>query len=158
LVSLRKRYGKEAVRDFSTKAEYACRLYGTLKGFAASVDRREADGCMRAFVNSIAYRQPDDLDALIREEILEADDNARMIETLKTTITDIANLRQQADRLEANVRLLETAKGHLDESRKAFVEEWMFAALAASRALADAVGRRDAAEAAGKLAGERLDA
>lgn len=157
LVSLRKSYGKEAVRDFSTKAEYVCRLYGTLKGFTTSVDRREAEGCMRAFVNSIAYRQPDDLDALIREEILEADDNARMIETLKTTITDIANLRQQADRLEANVRLLEMAKGHLDESRKAFVEEWMFVALAASRTLADAIGRRDAAMAAGKVAAEQLD-
>lgn len=158
LVSLRKSYGKEAVRDFSTKAEYVCRLYGTLKGLATSVDRREAEGCMRAFVNSIAYRQPDDLDALIRDEILEADDNSRMIETLKTTITDIANLRQQADRLEANVRLLEAAMGHLDEARNAFIEEWMFAALAAARTLADAVARRDGAIAAGKAAKLQLEA
>lgn len=158
LVSLRKTYGKEAVRDFSTKAEYVCRLYGTLKGLATSVDRKEAEGCMRAFVNSIAYRQPDDLDALIREEILEADDNSLMIETLKTTITDIANLRQQADRLEANVQLLEVAMEHLDETRKAFIEEWMFTALAAARTLADAFGRRDAAMAAGKVAEEQLEA
>lgn len=77
LVALRKKFGKESVRDYSTKTEYVCRLYATLKGQSSPVDRREAEGCMRAFVNSIAYRQPDDIDALIREDILEPDDNAR---------------------------------------------------------------------------------
>jgi energy-coupling factor transporter ATP-binding protein EcfA2 len=145
LVALRKKFGKDAVRDYSTKTEYVCRLYAALKGQPSPVDRREAEGCMRAFVNSIAYRQPDDIDALIREDILEPDDNTRMIETLKTTITDVSNLRQQAERLENNVRLLEEALQHLTDGAKHFIEEWMFAALEASKALQDAVDRRDGA-------------
>lgn len=157
LVALRKKYGKEAVRDFSTKAEYVCRLYATLKGLPSPVDRREAEGCMRAFVNSIAYRQPDDIDALIREDILEPDDNARMIETLKSTITDVSNLRHQAERLESNVRLLEEADRLLNEGAKHFIEEWMFAALEAARQLQDAVNRRDAALRAKETASAGLD-
>ena len=148
LVDLRKKFGKDSVRDYSTKTEYVCRLYAALKGQPSPVDRREAEGCMRAFVNSIAYRQPDDIDALIREDILEPDDNARMIETLKTTITDVSNLRQQAERLENNVRLLEEANGFLNEGAKHFIEEWMFAALEAARLLQDAVSRRNEALAA----------
>ncbi|MFQ3451775.1 SbcC/MukB-like Walker B domain-containing protein [Bradyrhizobium sp. UFLA01-814] len=143
LVTLRKKFGKDSVRDYSTKTEYVCRLYAALKGQPSPVDRREAEGCMRAFVNSIAYRQPDDIDALIREDILEPDDNARMIETLKTTITDVSNLRQQAERMENNVRLLEEAEGFLNEGAKHFIEEWMFAALEAAKLLQDAVARRD---------------
>jgi energy-coupling factor transporter ATP-binding protein EcfA2 len=145
LVALRKKFGRDSVRDYSTKTEYVCRLYATLKGQSSPVDRREAEGCMRAFVNSIAYRQPDDIDALIREDILEPDDNARMIETLKTTITDVSNLRQQAERMENNVRLLEEANGFLTEGAKHFIEEWMFAALEAARLLQDAVNRRNEA-------------
>jgi hypothetical protein len=143
LVELRKKYGKDAVREFATKSEYVCRLYAALKGQTSPVDRREAEGCMRAFVNSIAYRQTDNIDALIREDILEPDDNARMIETLKSTITDVSNLRQQAVRLETNVRLLEETNTFLNESAKHFIEEWMFAALEAAKLLSDAVKRRD---------------
>jgi hypothetical protein len=145
LVELRKKFGKDAVRDFATKSEYVCRLYAALKGQSSPVDRRETEGCMRAFVNSIAYRQTDDIDALIREDILEPDDNARMIETLKTTITDVSNLRQQAVRLETNVKLLEETSTFLNEGAKHFIEEWMFAALEAAKLLSDAVKRRDEA-------------
>lgn len=145
LVALRKKFGKDVVRDYSTKSDYVNRLYAALKGQSSPVDRREAEGCMRAFVNSIAYRQPDDIDALIREDILEPDDNARMIETLKTTITDVSNLRQQAERMEKNVRLLEEADGFLIEGAKHFIEEWMFAALEAAKLLQDAIDRRDQA-------------
>jgi hypothetical protein len=157
LVSLRKKFGKEAVRDYSTKTEYVCKLYACLKGQSSPVDRREAEACMRAFVNSIAYRQPEDIDALIREDILEPDDNARMIETLKTTITDVSNLRQQAERMENNVKLLEEANGFLNEGAKHFIEEWMFAALEAAKLLHDAVHRRDEAVEAGKNAAASLD-
>jgi energy-coupling factor transporter ATP-binding protein EcfA2 len=158
LVALRKKFGRDSVRDFSTKTEYVCRLYATLKGQSSPVDRREAEGCMRAFVNSIAYRQPDDIDALIREDILEPDDNARMIETLKTTITDVANLRQQAERMENNVRLLEEANGFLNEGAKHFIEEWMFAALEAAKLLQDAVGVRDGAAKDKSAATDKLEA
>jgi hypothetical protein len=54
LVALRKKLGKDSVRDYSTKNEYVGRLYASLKGQSSPVDRREAEGCMRAFVNSIA--------------------------------------------------------------------------------------------------------
>lgn len=157
LIELRKKFGKDVVRDYATKTEYVCRLYAAMKGQSSPVDRREAEGCMRAFVNSIAYRQPDDIDALIREDILEPDDNARMIETLKTTITDVSNLRQQAVRLEANVRLLEEANGYLNEGAKHFIEEWMFAALEAAKLLSDAVKRRDDAVDAKERATASLD-
>jgi energy-coupling factor transporter ATP-binding protein EcfA2 len=156
LVALRKKFGKESVRDYSTKTEYVCRLYAALKGQSSPVDRREAEGCMRAFVNSIAYRQPDDIDALIREDILEPDDNARMIETLKTTITDVSNLRQQAERMEKNVKLLEEANGSLNEGAKHFIEEWMFAALEAAKLLQDAVGVREGAVEAKSVASDAL--
>ena len=158
LVALRKKFGRDSVRDYSTKTEYVCRLYATLKGQSSPVDRREAEGCMRAFVNSIAYRQPDDIDALIREDILEPDDNARMIETLKTTITDVSNLRQQAERMENNVRLLEEANGYLNEGAKHFIEEWMFAALEAAKLLQDAVGVRDGAAGDKGVATDKLEA
>lgn len=144
LLALRKKYDKEAVRDYSTKNEYICRLYAALKGATSPVDRKEANSCMRAFVNSIAYRQPSDLDGLIRDEILEADDTSDMIGTLKTTITDIANLRQQADNLDANVKSLEALSLELADTTKHLVEDWMFAALAAARAVGDAAGKRDA--------------
>lgn len=143
LLALRKKYGRDAVREYSTKGEYICRLYAAMKGAASPVDRKEADSCMRAFVNSIAYRQPEDLDGLIREEILEADDNSAMIETLKTTITDIANLRQQAENLAANVASLEELGLEMAETTKNLMEEWMFSALAAARAVGDATGQRD---------------
>lgn len=32
LVALRKKFGRDSVRDYSTKTEYVCRLYATLKG------------------------------------------------------------------------------------------------------------------------------
>lgn len=144
LLVLRKKYGRDAVRDYSTKGEYICRLYAALKGATSPVDRKEADSCMRAFVNSIAYRQPEDLDGLIREEILEADDSSDMIGTLKSTITEIANLRQQAESLQTNVQSLEGLGLEIAETTKNLVEEWMFSALAAARAVGDATGRRDA--------------
>jgi energy-coupling factor transporter ATP-binding protein EcfA2 len=157
LVALRKKFGKDSVRDYSTKTEYVCRLYASLKGQSSPVDRREAEGCMRAFVNSIAYRQPDDIDALIREDILEPDDNARMIETLKTTITDVSNLRHQAERMENNVRLLEEANRSLNDGAKHFIEEWMFAALEAAKLLQDAVGVRDGAAEDESVATDKLE-
>lgn len=143
LLSLRRRFGKDAVRDFNTKGEFVARLYATLKGVSSPVDRREAESCMRAFVNAIAYRPPDDLDGLIREEILEADDNSAMIETLKTTITDIANLRQEAERLAENVERLEEARDEISHTVKHLVDEWMFAHLAVARQHGDAVEKRN---------------
>lgn len=143
LLSLRRRFGKDAVRDYNTKGEFVARLYATLKGVSSPVDRREAESCMRAFVNSIAYRPPEDLDGLIREEILEADDNSAMIETLKTTITDIANLRQEAERLAENVERLEEARDETSQTVKHLVDEWMFAHLAVARQHGDAVEKRN---------------
>lgn len=143
LLALRRSLGKDAVRDYNTKGEFVARLYATLKGASSPVDRREAESCMRAFVNSIAYRPPEDLDGLIREEILEADDNSAMIETLKTTITDIANLRQEAERLAENVERLEEARDEVSRTVKNLVEEWMFAHLAVARQHGDAVDKRN---------------
>ncbi|WP_192180320.1 SbcC/MukB-like Walker B domain-containing protein [Mesorhizobium amorphae] len=144
LLALRRAYGKDSVRDFNTKGEFVARLYALLKGLTSPVDRREAESCMRAFVNSIAYRPPEDLDGLIREEILEADDNSAMIETLKTTIMDIANLRQDADRLAKNVERLEELRNEVSSTVKDLVEEWMFAHLAAAWQHRDAVTKRNA--------------
>ncbi|TIN49353.1 MAG: hypothetical protein E5Y32_02075 [Mesorhizobium sp.] len=144
LLALRRVYGKDSVRDFNTKGEFVARLYALLKGLTSPIDRREAESCMRAFVNSIAYRPPEDLDGLIREEILEADDNSAMIETLKTTIMDIANLRQDADRLAKNVERLEELRNEVSSTIKDLVEEWMFAHLAATWLHRDAVTKRNA--------------
>ncbi len=71
LVALRSKYGTAAVRDFRTGAEYLAMLYAYLKGDTTPVSREEAESAIKAFVSAIAYRQPDDIDGLIREEILD---------------------------------------------------------------------------------------
>jgi len=145
-LALRKRFGRDAVLDFGTKSAFTSMLYARLKGSDKAVTNDEAIGCMRAFVNSVAYRQPDDLHGLIRDEILEAEDNKRMITELTGTIRDVSNLRIQADRLQNNVSLLEEAQRYLlEEASPSFMEEWTFVALAASRRFGDAKAKRDAA-------------
>ncbi len=156
-LALRKRFGRDAVLDFGTKSAFTSMLYARLKGSDKAVTNDEAIGCMRAFVNSVAYRQPDDLHGLIRDEILEAEDNKRMITELTGIIRDVSNLRIQADRLQNNVSLLEEAQRYLQEAGRSFMEEWTFVALAASRRHGDAKAKRDAAVTMRDEASAKLD-
>jgi len=129
IVSLRTKYGTAAVRDFKSGGEYLALLYAHLKGDTAPVSREEADGAVKAFVSAIAYRQPDDIDGLIRDEILDTVDNENLIQRLMETIREVNRLKNEAMRMEANIAQLEAAESDLRSAFEAFMDERMFKAL-----------------------------
>jgi energy-coupling factor transporter ATP-binding protein EcfA2 len=129
LVSLRSRYGTAAVRDFRSGGEYLATLYAYLKGDTAPVSREEADSAMKAFTSAIAYRQPDDIDGLIREEILDEVDNEGLIQRLMETIREVNRLKSEAARMEGNIAQLEAAESDVRTAFEAFMDERMFKAL-----------------------------
>lgn len=129
IVSLRTKYGTAAVRDFKSGGEYLAMLYAYLKGDGAPVSREEADGAVKAFVSAIAYRQPGDIDGLIRDEILDTVDNESLIQRLMETIREVNRLKNEAMRMEANIVQLEAAERDLKSAFEAFMDERMFRAL-----------------------------
>ena len=129
VVSLRTKYGTAAVRDFKSGGEYLAMLYSHLKGDTSPVSREEADGAVKAFVSAIAYRQPDDIDGLIRDEILDTVDNENLIQRLMETIREVNRLKTEAMRMEANIVQLEAAERDLRSAFEAFMDERMFKAL-----------------------------
>lgn len=137
LVALRTRYGTAAVRDFRTGGEYLAMLYAFLKGDTTPVSREEADSAIKAFVSAIAYRQPDDIDGLIREEILDSVDNDALIQRLMETIREVNRLKTEATRMESNITQLEAAEHDLRTAFDAFMRERM------ARALVDVRKARD---------------
>ncbi|WFU40779.1 SbcC/MukB-like Walker B domain-containing protein [Bradyrhizobium sp. CB82] len=128
LVSLRLKYGP-SVRDFKTNGEYLSMLYAHLKGDTTPVSREEADAAVKAFVSAIAYRQPNDIDGLIREEILENVNNEGLIQRLIETIREVTKLKIEAARMERNILRLEEADKELHDAFEAFMDERMFKAL-----------------------------
>jgi hypothetical protein len=129
IVALRVKYGQTAVRDFKSAGEYLAMLYAYLKGDTHPVSREEADAAVKAFVSAIAYRQPNDIDGLIREEILESVNNEGLIQRLIETIREVNRLKLEATRMEKNIRQLEDAEGDLRSAFEAFMDERMFKAL-----------------------------
>jgi hypothetical protein len=129
LVALRSKYGTAAVRDFRTGAEYLAMLYAYLKGDTTPVSREETESAIKAFVSAIAYRQPDDIDGLIREEILDVVDNENLIQRLMETIREVNRLKNEAARMETNIAQLEDAEAALRAAFEAFMDERMFRAL-----------------------------
>ena len=129
LVSLRGKFGTAAVRDFKSNGEYLATLYAYLKGDTSPVSREEADSAMKAFISAIAYRQPDDIDGLIREEILDEVDNESLIQRLMETIREVNKLKNESARMEQNIIQLEAAEEDLKAAFEAFMDERMFKAL-----------------------------
>src|SRR5580704_1454024 len=129
IVALRTKFGTTAVRDFKSGGEYLAMLYAYLKGDTTPVSREEADSAIKAFVSAIAYRQPDDIDGLIREEILDAVDNESLIQRLMETIREVNRLKIEATRMEENIAQLEGAEHDLRGAFAAFMQERMARAL-----------------------------
>jgi energy-coupling factor transporter ATP-binding protein EcfA2 len=143
LIALRTRYGSTAVRDFKTGGEYLAMLYAFLKGDTTPVSREEADSAIKAFVSAIAYRQPDDIDGLIREEILDSVDNDALIQRLMETIREVNRLKTESARMETNIARLEAAEQDLRAAFEAFMHERMARALIDVRRLRDAQAQAD---------------
>jgi energy-coupling factor transporter ATP-binding protein EcfA2 len=144
VVALRAKYGTAAVRDFKTGGEYLAMLYAFLKGDTTPVSREEADAAIKAFVSAIAYRQPNDIDGLIREEILDPVDNDALIQRLMETIREVNRLKTEAARMEANIAQLEAAEVDLRSAFSAFMQERMARALIEVRRVRDIGAQADA--------------
>lgn len=143
VVALRAKYGTSAVRDFKTGGEYLAMLYAFLKGDTAPVSREEADAAIKAFVSAIAYRQPNDIDGLIREEILDLVDNDALIQRLMETIREVNRLKEEAARMETNIERLEKAEVDLRSAFTAFMQERMARALIEVRRVRDIQAQTD---------------
>jgi len=143
VVALRAKYGTSAVRDFKTGGEYLAMLYAFLKGDTTPVSREEADAAIKAFVSAIAYRQPNDIDGLIREEILDSVDNDALIQRLMETIREVNRLKTEAARMEANIAQLEAAEIDLRGAFSAFMQERMARALIEVRRVRDIQAQAD---------------
>lgn len=143
VVALRTKYGTSAVRDFKTGGEYLAMLYAFLKGDTTPVSREEADSAIKAFVSAIAYRQPNDIDGLIREEILDPVDNDALIQRLMETIREVNRLNTEAGRMEDNIVKLEAAERDLRDAFSAFMQERMARALIEVRRARDVQGQAD---------------
>jgi energy-coupling factor transporter ATP-binding protein EcfA2 len=129
IVALRTKFGTAAVRDFKSGGEYLAMLYAYLKGDTTPVSREESDSAIKAFVSAIAYRQPDDIDGLIREEILDSVDNEILIQRLMETIREVNRLKIEAARMEENIAQLEGAERELRSAFEAFMDERLSRAL-----------------------------
>jgi energy-coupling factor transporter ATP-binding protein EcfA2 len=129
IVALRTKFGTVAVRDFKSGGEYLAMLYAYLKGDATPVSREEAESAIKAFVSAIAYRQPNDIDGLIREEILDAVDNENLIQRLMETIREVNRLKVESARMEENIAQLEGAECDLRSAFEAFMDERLFRTL-----------------------------
>lgn len=141
VVALRTKFSTSAVRDFKTGGEYLAMLYAFLKGDTTPVSREEADAAIKAFVSAIAYRQPNDIDGLIREEILDPVDNDALIQRLMETIREVNRLKTEAARMEENITQLEAAEHDLREAFSSFMQERMARTLIEVRRVRDIQGQ-----------------
>lgn len=102
------------------KKDYLSALYGRFRG-KNGVPWDEAYQAARAWVQSIAYRPIGSVHELVRDEILDFDAKQLQqdVERISGLMRQVANLREEGQRLETSVCKLDALSGVLDETAKA---------------------------------------
>lgn len=102
------------------KRDYLSALYGRFRG-KNSVTWDEASQAARAWVQSIAYRPIGSVHELVRDEILDFDGKQLQqdVERISGLMRQVANLREEGNRLEESVKKLDALEGVLKETAEA---------------------------------------
>ena len=102
------------------KKDYLSALYGRFRG-KSGVTWDEAHQAARAWVQSIAYRPIGSVHELVRDEILDFDVKQLQqdVERISGLMRQVANLREEGQRLETSVSKLDALMGFLSETAKA---------------------------------------
>ncbi|MCZ8220040.1 MAG: SbcC/MukB-like Walker B domain-containing protein [Acidovorax sp.] len=102
------------------KKDYLSALYGRFRG-KNGVTWDEAYQAARAWVQSIAYRPIGSVHELVRDEILDFDAKQLQqdVERISGLMRQVANLREEGQRLQTSVSKLDALAGVLGETAKA---------------------------------------
>ncbi len=115
------RVGPEVVQRFEDKTSYLTHLYGAMMGKTA-VSEAEAFRAARSIVKAMAYKELGNVNDLVRDEILDANDFSRDLDKMRELMRSMAGLKAEAERLQLNIERLEAvaaAAGRvLDDSRR----------------------------------------
>lgn len=128
---LRDKYPK-VVPFEQKKGDYLCALYGRFRG-KTTVSRDEAMQAARAWVQSIAYRKIGSVNELVRDEILDFDEQQLKadIERISSLMKEVSNLRKEGARLQESVKQLDALEDVLAQTaaaHEAHVAQEVFAA------------------------------
>lgn len=113
--------GPETVQRFPDKGSYLQHLYGALMGKTA-VSEAESTRAAKSIVKAMAYKELGNVNDLVRDEILEPHDFSRDLDKMRELMRSMAALKAEAERLELNLKRLDTAAESaqevLDEARR----------------------------------------
>lgn len=114
-VQLQLRLGlqSEQLMRFEGKDSYLQHLYGHLLG-RKFVPEADATRCARAIVKAMAYREIGNVNELVRDEILDANDFSQEVGKMRQLMQEIARLKADAERLRLNIdrlKLVDEAAG-----------------------------------------------
>lgn len=120
------------------KREYLCQLYGRFRGQKV-VSFTEAEAAAKAWCQAIAHKPIGSVDELVKTQILEHDPQqlSQRISQISDLVRQVYNLRQEGERLEANIGRLQVLGGIIAKATGAYEKATIYQALSAKRLLVE---------------------
>lgn len=104
------------------KDDYLCKLYGTLHGKGA-VSSLDATTSAKQLSRFMAYKSLDDVNAFVRDTILEPEDMSSAIREIAQLMRTVDVMHQEAKQIQAGVQLLEQAETQGHKALKLIINE-----------------------------------
>ncbi len=104
------------------KDDYLCKLYGTLHGKGA-VSSLDATTSAKQLSRFMAYKSLDDVNAFVRDTILEPEDMSSAIREIAQLMRNVDAMHQESEQIQAGVQLLEQAETQGHKALKLIINE-----------------------------------
>lgn len=131
-----KRTYPQVTNFHESKREYLCQLYGRFRGLK-TVPFTEAEPAAKAWSQSIAHKPIGSVDDLVKNQILEYDPQqfGQRIAQISDLMRQMHNLREEGERLDANVTKLELIGDSILLATSNYEKAVQFQLLSSKRAL-----------------------
>jgi energy-coupling factor transporter ATP-binding protein EcfA2 len=103
---LRERFGRDAVREFSSKESYLSYLWGALRGRAGSLDVKVAKRAAQTFSQAMAYKPIRSIDRFVKDEILRPKDVSADVAHLSSLVQQMHKMREDAETINRRTEML----------------------------------------------------
>lgn len=135
---LKRTYGPVVTNLRDSKREYLSQLYGRFRG-QKSVSFPEAEQAARAWSHSIAHKPIGSVDELVKTQILEHDQQqlSQRITQISGLMRQVAVLREDGERLKANISRLEQIAHASDRSLQGYQTALQYQLMSSKRSLRD---------------------
>jgi energy-coupling factor transporter ATP-binding protein EcfA2 len=147
-----KRTYPQVTNFHETKKEYLCQLYGRFRGLK-TVPAREAEAAAKAWSQSIAHKPIGSVDDLVKNQILEYNPQefGHRITQISDMMRQMHNLREEGERLDANVAKLELIGDSIQFATTHYEKAVQYQLLASKRSLLEDARQIDEADKASRV-------